>query len=70
MKIALELHNTRYTVESDGDDFDGNELKELFSRIMVVAGYSPSVIELGDGGEYEYVAEDEIVVKKEVLDNG
>lgn len=70
MKIALELHNTRYTVESDGDDFDGNELKELFSRIMVVAGYSPSVIELDDGGEYEYVAEDEIVVKKEVLDNG
>lgn len=66
MKITLEMYNTRYSIDTDRDDYGAGELKEIFSRIMVVAGYSPSIIELNDGeGAFQYVAEDEIVVKKE-----
>ena len=65
MKITLELHNEKYTAESEQNDYIGNELKEIFSRMMVLAGYSPSVIELDDGGRYEYLSEDEVVIKKE-----
>lgn len=73
MKITLELYHTRYTVETvipELDEFNGEELKELFSRLMVVAGYSPSVIDLEDGGRYEYIGKDFIVIKKEELKNG
>lgn len=73
MKITLELYDNRYTVETINpkqNDFNGEELKELFSRLMVVAGYSPSVIDLeSDSGGYEYVGEDEIIIKKEELKN-
>lgn len=73
MKITLELYDNRYTVETINpkqNDFNGEELKELFSRLMVAAGYSPSVIDLeSDSGGYEYVGEDEIIIKKEELKN-
>lgn len=64
MKITLELYNEKYTAESEQNDYKGNELKEIFSRMMVLAGYPPSVIELDDGGRYEYLSEDEVVIKK------
>ena len=65
MKIVFEQYNTRYTVEDDINSHDSNELKEIFSKILVQAGFAPSVIECEEGGEYQYVGEDEIVVKKE-----
>ncbi len=67
MKITLELYDTRYTVENDQNGQNAAELKDIFSRILVAASFPPSVIELEDGGRYEYVGEDEIVVKKEEL---
>ena len=69
MKIVFEQYGTRYTVENDTDSHDSHELKEIFSKILVQAGFAPSVIECEEGGEYQYVGEDEIVVKKEAIDD-
>lgn len=52
MRITLESYNHTYTFGSQADDFTAEELKEQFSRLLVLAGYSPSVIELADGGRY------------------
>lgn len=68
MKIIFTSYNTIYSVETESDDYDGNELKEIFSRILVTAGFSPSVIEDPDGGSYQYVSEDEIVVRRDIDD--
>lgn len=69
MKIVFEQYGTRYTVEDDVDSHDSRELKAIFSKILVQAGFAPSVIESEDDGHYEYVAEDEIVVKREQIEN-
>lgn len=68
MKIIYEAYGTRYTVETEHDDHNADELKEIFSRVLIQAGFPPSVAELDDGGSYEYVAEDEVVVKREELE--
>lgn len=59
MKITLEMYDSKYTYESDRDDYDANEMKEIFSRMLVQAAFSPSVIELAEGGHFEceYVEE-------------
>lgn len=70
--MTLELYDNRYTVESINPkqmDYNANELKELFSRFLVLAGFGPSAIDTEDGGKYEYVDPDlEVVVKREYLD--
>lgn len=53
MKITLEMHDAKYTYESNSDEYTANEMKEIFSRMLVQATYSPSVIDLSDGGHYE-----------------
>ena len=53
MRITLEIYDSRIIYESDNDDYKANELKEIFSRMMVQATYSPDVIELAEGGHYE-----------------
>ena len=52
MRITLESYNHTYTIESEADDFTAEELKEQFSRLLVLAGFAPSVIELARGGRY------------------
>ena len=64
MKIIFEHYDMRYTIEGGEQDYDANELKRLFERMLVAAGYPPSVIEFEDGSSYEWVGENEIVVKK------
>lgn len=54
MKITIETRNEKYTFLSERDDYNASELKEAFSRLMVQAGFPPSVIDV-DGGHYEYV---------------
>lgn len=54
MKLTLEMYDTVCSVETEQDDLDGYELKELFSRLMVVAGYPPCVIE-EEGGSWKWV---------------
>jgi hypothetical protein len=67
MKIMLENWGTRYTVETEQEDYRSDELKDMFNRLLVQAGYPPSVITLHeDDGSYEYVGSDEVIVKKEV----
>ena len=69
MKIVFESHGYRYSVEHKSDDFDANELKEIFSKILVLSGFGPGAIDCEEGGGYQYVGDDEIVVKKEEIEN-
>lgn len=55
MKMTLELYGNTYIIDKpDQNDFDADELKELFSQLMVSAGFPASVIELRDGGRWEF----------------
>ena len=60
MKIVLELYGRKYIFESEQNDYNANELKEIFSRLLVQATFSPDVIEPAEGGHFEckYVEED------------
>lgn len=53
MIITLEMYNTKYSVETQNDDCTAEELIEIFSRILVAAGYSPDVIINRDGSKYK-----------------
>lgn len=64
MKITLEMYNYKHSYESEHEDFTATELKEAFERLLVCAGYPPSVINLEDG-KYEFVGENEQIVRKE-----
>lgn len=67
MIISLELYDNEYTLEAQGEDYDSDQLKRMFSRLLVTAGFSPSVIETeDDGGRYEFVRDDEEVVRKDI----
>ena len=59
MIITLELYGDKHIFESERDDYDANEVKEIFSRMLVQAAFPPSVIELAEGGHFkcEYVGE-------------
>ena len=70
MKITYEAYDQRYSIEYlKVDDFTAGELKHLFSRLLVASGFPPSVIDQDeeDGGSYQWVGEDEIIVSKEEL---
>lgn len=64
MKITFTFYDVTYSVETKSDDYESRELKEIFSRILVVAGFPPSIIDDPEGGSFQYVAEDEIVIKR------
>lgn len=65
VKITLEMYGNKYSVETDNSDALADGLIELFTRLLVVAGFSPSVIRLPeDEGRYEYVGENEEVVER------
>lgn len=53
MKITLEMHDQKYIFEAPQDDFNANEMKEIFSRLLVQATYPPCVIEPAEGGHFE-----------------
>lgn len=53
MRITLELYGNKYIYESDHEDFDARDLKEIFSRMLVQATFPPSVIEPAEGGHWE-----------------
>ena len=75
MKIILEYYDTRYTAESinpKANEYNAGELKSLFSKLLVCAGFPARVIEFEDGdefdlGQYELVGPDEVVIKQEYL---
>lgn len=68
MKITLEMYGDKVVAEIS-EDSPAWKIKDTFCRMLVVAGFSPSVLmEDEDGGRWEYVAEDEEVVKRKVED--
>lgn len=54
MKIVLEHYDKKYTVESQANDYNAKEMKEYFNRLLVMAGYPPSVLE-EEGGHWEWI---------------
>ena len=65
VKITLEMYGNKYSVETADSDMMGNDLIELFSRLLVAVGFPPSIIRLPeDEGRYEYVGENEEVVER------
>lgn len=54
MKIILEHYDEKYIVESQANDYNSKEMKERFNRLLVMAGYPPSVLE-EEGGHWEWV---------------
>lgn len=60
MKITLEMYDAKYSYESERETYSANEIKEIFSRMLVQATYSPDVIDPAEGGHYEcnYVEEE------------
>lgn len=60
MRLTLEMHDQKYIFETLQDDYTADEMKEIFSRLLVQATYPPSVIEPAEGGHFEceYVEED------------
>ena len=60
----LEIYNYKHSYESDCEEFTAQELKEAFERLLVCAGFPPSIIELEEG-KYEFVGENERIVRRE-----
>ncbi len=54
-KIVLEMHGITYTVEGLDWDSDGDSLRDVFNRLLVVAGFAPSAMDY-EGGHDEWVA--------------
>ena len=63
MKITLEYYDNIYTVEC-ADAYTADKVKEVFSRMLVQAGYPPSVIDDSEGGGWVYLGENEMVVER------
>lgn len=59
MKLVLELYDKKFTVEAERDDYTAEDLKEIFSRLLVQAGFLPDVLEPVGGGCYECVFKEE-----------
>lgn len=59
MKITIEVRKEIYSFESSNNDYTSDQMKEVFTRMLVLCGYSPDAIETADGGRYEckYIGE-------------
>ena len=70
MRITLEQYESTYEVEIEQEDMSAGDLVELFTRILVVAGYPPSVIIPKDDekGSYQFVRPDETIIRREQYD--
>lgn len=59
MKITIQVRKEIYSFESSSDDYTSDQMKEVFTKMLLLCGYPPSVIETADGGRYEckYIGE-------------
>lgn len=64
MRITLEHYDSTYEIETEADDMSAHEIMMLFARLLVAAGYPPSVLITDDAGSYQFVHEDEEVVER------
>lgn len=51
--ISFTHYGITYSVYGINREASASELKEIFSKILVQAGFQPNVIELAEGGHYE-----------------
>lgn len=51
--IILKSRGQTFSIEGLPWDSDADEIKEQFSRLLVLAGFHPSVIDLAEGGRYD-----------------
>ena len=66
MKLSLTLHGKIYSVESEDQLFDGQEVSELveqFKGLLVNAGYHPSNVDELFNTEYQWFEEESEEVK-------
>lgn len=63
MKITLEYYDNKYIVECP-DDYTADKVKDIFFRMLVQAGYPPSVIDDQEGGGWVYLGKNEMVVER------
>ena len=61
MRIEFEQYGDKYILETNSEECLADEIKEAFSRLLVAAGYPPSVLEV-EGGSYIFLKEGEMVV--------
>ena len=56
-RITLEIYGNSYSAELEGHNYDADELKDVFSKLLVPAGYSPNAIEdASKGGHWEWTS--------------
>ena len=67
MKISFEHYGSTYEVTPSNNDLGSDEVKELFGKLLFVAGYCPKEIESPEGA-YVFVGEDEMVISQEKYD--
>lgn len=39
------MYGVTHTIEDDNDDYTADEMKRMFSKLLVAAGYSTSVLD-------------------------
>jgi hypothetical protein len=51
MKLTYEAHNNKYTIETQGDDVDMEEICQLIQQLLLSAGFQPETVKDYFGGE-------------------
>lgn len=59
MKLSLTIHNKTYSVESDEDHLDLNEMGEQFKGLLVNAGFHPSNVDDLFNTDYQWFTQEE-----------
>tara|TARA_B100000085_G_scaffold276326_1_gene295307 strand:+ start:3857 stop:4099 length:243 start_codon:yes stop_codon:yes gene_type:complete len=59
MKLSLKIHSKTYSIESDHDATDLNEIGEQFKGLLVNAGFHPSNVDNMLNTEYQWFTQEE-----------
>ena len=59
MKLSLTIHHKTYSVESDEDHLNLNEIGEQFKGLLVNAGFHPSNVDDLLNTDYQWFTEEE-----------
>ena len=59
MKLSLTIHHKTYSVESDEDHLNLNEMAEQFKGLLVNAGFHPSNVDDLFNTDYQWFTEEE-----------
>ena len=45
MKLQLEAHKKKYTIETENDDLDIFEYLEIFKGLLISSGFEPNTVD-------------------------